>query len=548
MIEDKNRDYKSLRKALGKQADLRSLAETCVCFANAQGGEIVIGIEDKQSEPPSLQKVNITEVNEVIKKLRSLTDGVGIVDQEIIQHENGGQYFSITILPSMRTIATTANGKVFIRVSDNCFPVKSEELTRLAAEKTAFQWELVVAQKIALQEAEREKVVAFLTDISKSDKVSDFVKSKEEHEILEFYQLIDPERQLTNLGVLWLGNPSQRARLSYPITVQYIVYNHKEEKIRKLDWHFHQYSPQELVLMIEREAVELTYSTELPDGLFRKNIRQYPKEVIRELLINAIAHKKYTISGDIFIEVYPDRMTITNPGGLPLGITSQNILHERHRRNPHLIKTLSDLKLMEGEGSGYDLVFEKLARDAKPLPVIESDFSKVSVTVFSHSLNPDAVSILDYIDKHFSLTQKEYITLGVVATEKKVPSTKLSLKLQLNQDDKMRSWIGRLIEDGILTTHGIKKGTEYLLNPELFAQAKLDIKPSLKTLEPYKLDALILEDLKYNGESKLAEIQARLPEVPKGNIQKAVYRLVKNRDLIPDGGKKNRTYKMSKKK
>lgn len=46
MIEDKNIEYKSLRKVVGKTADLKKLAETCVCFANAQGGEIIIGIED----------------------------------------------------------------------------------------------------------------------------------------------------------------------------------------------------------------------------------------------------------------------------------------------------------------------------------------------------------------------------------------------------------------------------------------------------------------------------------------------------------------------
>ncbi|MBT7465898.1 MAG: hypothetical protein HN686_18050, partial [Bacteroidetes bacterium] len=46
MIEDKNRDYKSLRKVVGSKANLRDLAETCVCFANAQGGKIIIGIED----------------------------------------------------------------------------------------------------------------------------------------------------------------------------------------------------------------------------------------------------------------------------------------------------------------------------------------------------------------------------------------------------------------------------------------------------------------------------------------------------------------------
>ena len=66
----------------------------------------------------------------------------------------------------------------------------------------------------------------------------------------------------------------QRARLGYPITVQYIVYNEFEEKVRKKEWHLHLHNPKDLLLEIEKEAVELTYSTEIPDGLFRKNLRQ----------------------------------------------------------------------------------------------------------------------------------------------------------------------------------------------------------------------------------------------------------------------------------
>jgi ATP-dependent DNA helicase RecG len=280
----------------------------------------------------------------------------------------------------------------------------------------------------------------------------------------------------------------------------------------------------------------------------RKSIRQYPKEVVREILINAIAHKKYTISGDIFIEVFHDRLSITSPGGFPIGITKDNILHERHRRNPHLINPLGVLKLMEGEGSGIDLVYQKLAMDAKPLPLIEGEFNKVVITIFSGSIDMGIISILDYIDKHFKLTQKEYITLGIIASEKKILSTQLALKLQLNTQEKIRSWVGTLIDKGIIVSQGIKKGTEYLLNPELFKQAKLDITPSLKTIEPYKLEALIIEDLKYNGKSSLSDIQKRIPEIPGNDIKKTVYKMVKNATLSIEGGKRNRTYDLSKKK
>jgi ATP-dependent DNA helicase RecG len=545
--EDSNIDFKSLRKAFGAKPDVESLAETCVCFANAQGGTLVIGIEDKQSEPPANQKIDVPAMNKLVSRLRSLTDGVGLVNPELHKHANGGEFFSFRILPSSRVIATTTSGKVLIRITDNCYMVRSEELTDLAAEKNAFQWELIVAQKITLSQADPSQVQFFLSHIKKSEKVSDFVKDKTDTEILEYYQLLSPEGFLTNLGVLWLGTSAQRARLSYPVTFQYIVYNEREEKIRKKDWHFHQHNPMQLLLEIEKEAVELTYSTELSNGLFRDTVRKYPKEVIRELLINAIAHKRYTTSGDIFLEVYPDRVVFTNPGGLPLGITKNNILHERQRRNPHLIQILHDLKLMEGEGSGYDLVYEKLSLDAKPFPEIESSFSKMAVTVQSTVLDEEALSVIDYVNKHFQLTQKETITLGVIATRKKLLSTQLSTELQLNQEDKLRHWLGSLLDKSIIISRGVKKGTEYLLNPDLFSQAKLNLSPSLKTIEPYKLEALILEYLKHNGCTKLSKIQAGLAEVYPSDIQKAVYRMVEKGDLQTDGAKRNRTYCLPKK-
>jgi ATP-dependent DNA helicase RecG len=546
--EDRNIEFKSIKKAIGQKSDVESLAETCVCFANAQGGSLVIGIEDKESNPPLNQKVNIDEMNKVVSRLRSLTDGVGLVNPEIIVHENGAQYFVVKILPSTRTIATTTSGKVLIRISDNCYPVRSEELTDLAAEKNAFQWELVVAQKITLQQADAEQINFFLTHIKKSEKVSDFIKQKVDNEILEFYQLLSPEGYLTNLGVLWLGTTAQRARLSYPITFQYLVYNDKAEKVREKKYHFHQYNPMQLLLEIEKEAIELTYASQLTNGLFRDTIRNYPKEVIRELLINSIAHKRYTSSGDIFLEVYPDRIVFTNPGGLPMGISKDNILHERQRRNPHLIQTLHDLKLMEGEGSGYDLVYEKLSLDAKPFPEIESSFTKMAVTVYSGVIDEEALSVIDYINKHFQLTQKEAITLGIIGTRKKLLSTQLSVALQLNAEDKLKYWLGTLLDKNILISRGAKKGTEYLLNPDLFSHAKLNLTPSLKTIEPHKLRALILEDLKYNGRSSMKAIQQRLSEVLPQDIQKSVYQLVKDNELVIEGGTKNRTYLLLKKK
>lgn len=540
-------EYKSLKKAIGKSNQLSALAECCVAFANSQGGYLYIGYEDGQNEPPCEQKIKETELNEIVKRLRDLMDSVAILNPEIMTHENGGQYIKLYIPPSLKIIATTSSGKVFIRIGDSTCPISGHELTRLAAEKGTFQWELI-ASKISLDQADQASITEFLNDLRSSPKVSDFIKQKSSREILQFYQLITDNHYLTNLGVLWFGTPQQRARLSYPITVQYIAYNEREEKVRKKDWHFHQFGPKALLLDIEREAIELTYSTEVANGLFRREIPHYPKEVLRELLVNAIAHKRYTTSGDIFIEVYPDRLSITSPGGLPIGITKDNILHERQRRNPHLIQMMEALNLMEGEGSGFDLLYEKLVRDAKPLPEIESDFSKVTVTIFSNSTNAELISVLDYIGSHYQLTQKEYIALGIIAAQHKILSTQLAYKLQIPQEERMRNWISNLLEKNIIISRGLKKGTEYLLNPDLLSKAKLNIRPTFKIIEPLKLEALIEEGLKHNGPSNIAEIHAFMSEASYKDVSKVVYKMANEGILTVEGSKRYRTYSLAKKK
>lgn len=62
--------------------------------------------------------------------------------------------------------------------------------------------------------------------------------------------------------------------------------------------------------------------------------------------IAALVHRPYSQRGDIFLNLYPDRLEVVNPGHLPLGVTPQNLLHTMVRRNEHLARIFHDLKLM----------------------------------------------------------------------------------------------------------------------------------------------------------------------------------------------------------
>ena len=551
MEEGINIDYKSLKKVVDtagklKSEGLRDLAVTSVAFANVHGGKIVIGIEDKDKQPPLNQTISIKTANDTVTRLKSLCFNVGFQLGEIETHDNRSQFFTITVYPTLKSVATTADGKIYMRIGDQCQPARSEDIVRLASEKDAFQWELQ-PRNVLFTEVPQTNIEWFANEIRKSDRVKQNVKDLIDIEIIEHYNLID-KGKLTNLGVLWLGTASQRSRLVYPLTVQYIVYDDLEKKVRKEDWQDYSKNPKELLLEIEKEAIELTYYDEFPLGLFRNKIRHYDARLIRELLINAIAHKSYTISGDIFIKVYQDRLEITNPGGLPLGITKDNILHTTYRRNPHLIRILHDLKLMEGEGTGYNLIYEITSRDAKAFPIPISDYNATSITQYSKILDEEAVLLLDFIAKNYQLSQKEFIALGVITRHKKILATQLTKELQLTDEDRLRSYISKLSSQSIIINRGEKKGREYLVNPKLIASSKINIKPTLKTIEQPRLKALIEEVLKMTPNISASTIHSKIGDVAIADVRKCIFKMVKEEVLDFGGANKNRVYFLAKKR
>lgn len=535
-------EYKSLQKIRTGDKGFRELSTTCVALANAQGGKIYIGYDDKKKHTLPGQVVEAKEINDAVTKLRSLCFNVALSATEVLTDETNSQYFIITVFPSLKSIASTSDGKFYMRFADKCEPLRSEDMLRLSEVKGCFQWE-ITKTRFAVDDASREKLQILSDSIRSSDRIKDHIRQMDNYELAEYYCLVD-EGYLTNLGVLWLGSTKQKNWISYPITVQYIVYDANEEKVRKVEWRNEGKNPKELLMDIEKEAVELTYSYEFPDGLFRKQIRHYHPKVLRELLVNAIVHKSMTISNDIMIKVYTDRLEIRNPGGLPLGVTKDNILHARHRRNPHFIELMFALGLMEGEGSGYDLIYELNSMEAKEKPTIESSYNECIVTQYAKILKPEILPLLDYVLKNYQLKQKDFTALGIIAREQKIYATELSHELQLADDERLRSYVSALIKKGLVLQKGVHKGSYYIINPILIKNAKADkIPTTLKTVEPDVLESLIIHDLEKHPHSKLSEITDRLPDVDIKEVRKVVYKLVDIKISI-EGAKTNRRYSL----
>ena len=544
LTEKQKVEFKDLQKIRIGDKGFRDLAVTCVAFANAQGGNIYIGFDDKLCAPKPNQQVSEKEANDAATRLRELCFNVALSSSGIQSDENGSQYFILTVSPSMRSIATTSDGKIYIRVADKCMPVRSEDLQNLMDTKGNYQWE-IIRTKFNVDQETIVKLNKLANRIRYSDRAKEHIRQMEDYEIGETYHLID-EGYLTNLGVIWLGTPKQRASICYPNTVQYIVYDALEQKVRREDWHDHTLAPDEMLMEIEKHAIELTYSYEFPKGLFRKEIRHYHPKLVRELLVNAFAHRSYNISKDITIEVYPSRIEISSPGGFPFGVTRNNILHEKVRRNPNMIDLLYVLGLMEGEGSGYDLIYQLNATETKNQPIIEDSYSEVRVIQSADILEPELLPLLDYVLQNYVLSQKSLTAFGIIARAQKILTTDLSNALQLSEEDRLRSYVKTLLDENLICKAGVKKGTCFCINPKLIQNAKAGIKTTLRTIEPHVLKTLVYEDLRLHPGSRIREIEQRLESADIRDIRKILYAGVDCGDIKPEGASKNRTYSILK--
>lgn len=96
-----------------------------------------------------------------------------------------------------------------------------------------------------------------------------------------------------------------------------------------------------------------------------------------------------------------------------------------------------------------------------------------------------------------------------------------------------------------MQSRGVKKGTQYLINPRLVSSAKLNIPTTLKTIEPHRLKALIKEDLRLHPYSLISEIAKRLPDVERKDIQQQIYNMNRRGLLLTTGSKTNRRYALA---
>ena len=545
MKENSLYDKKSLREITGKNADWNEVAKDCVAFSNAQGGVIDYGIEDDADAPPADQKVSEDIAINLENKISGKTLNVS-AHAEILTHENGGQYIRLHIARGTSSASTTS-GKYFTRVSDNSVPLTGDDITRLSAEKGYYRWE-DEESKWSWKDADKEKLKMLLLNLRNSNRVSDFIKQKEDKELLDYYFLtVEESDKMTNLGVLFIGTQSQRGRLMNAPVVQCIQFDQYGDKVWKFLIDDFTKNPQEIIEAIWNNVPVWRESNEISDGLFRKEIPAYDEAVVRELTCNALVHRPYTVSGDIFINIHPDRIEVVNPGALPLGVTPQNILHKTVKRNGHFANLCYALRMMEREGSGYDKMYEVLLSNGKQIPIVEEGDDYVKAIVGRRIISQEAIKVIRYALQVTELRQKQIICLGLIAQHESISAADLIKLLNLKNRDALSPWLNKLVDDGIVETSGRKKGKEYRVCSHILKESGYKGQTSLKRIEPYRLRELIIEDFKIYECASLRDIQQRIgDEISYQKLWKQLDNMIKEGILESTGKNRWTKYRLKK--
>ena len=198
-------------------------------------------------------------------------------------------------------------------------------------------------------------------------------------------------------------------------------------------------------------------------GLLHAEVTEYPLAVVREAIVNAVAHRDYAIRGDdVRVLMFSDRMEIYSPGRLPGHVTLDNLLTERFSRNEAIVQGLSDLGFVERLGYGIDRIFAAMGEAGLPAPVFEETVAGFRVTLIGRGddlvspepaprwanrrLDPRQERALAYLAEHGSITNREFRDL--------IPDL---------SDETVRRLLADLVDQGLLLKVGERKATYYIL-------------------------------------------------------------------------------------
>ena len=426
-----------------------NLYDTLSSFSNTSGGIIIFGVDEKNNYDicgitnPDIFQKKITEQSLMMEpKIRPIIticeyDGKIIASAEIPELDvfNKPCYYS-------------GKGKMkgsYIRVGDADLPMTDYEIYSFDAFKYKTEDELRSKERIEKDIFNEISINSFLDKIIS---VKPNLINLDRDTILKMNGIIDKNNYPTVCGILNFGKYPQIFSPNLDIVAVRCSTNEygieDQNGIRFLDNKRLDGTISEMLkLAISFVINNIKKATRINDRGIREDVLEYPIKAIREIILNSLIHRDYSIHTEnepIRLTIFDDRIEISNPGGL-YGRLSLDELGKVHSdiRNPFIASILEILEVTENRYSGIPTIYAEMKKAGLMEPKFESVRGTFKVTLYNSKKT-------DIINDNFVSKIKAYC---------KTPRTKESLAKFFGYDEKhpayfINSYVIPLIEQGIL--------------------------------------------------------------------------------------------------
>lgn len=507
---------------------------TALC--NMKGGDLVIGMHDKHPH----DVIGTKQAENAIGKLEGeIYKDTGIKTDIYELFEDGKRVLVINVPPRPAGRVFKFEDVPLMRVGEDLRPMSDEVYLSI------------------IQEQEPDFSEQYCDGVTFDDLDPAAIKILKEKYALKqhnpaFISLSD-EQALSDLHLIYMGKVTNAALIlvgkeevlkqKYPQVQISLEYRSNESNI-----HFdhREYFTAPYYLMVDDLWEKINARNgyiPVRNGMYKSyEIPLFNEDVIREAINNAVAHRDYKITSETVIRQYPTKMIVTNSGGLPHGVTIENILYALSTpRNRLLADVLSKTGLVERSGQGVDQIYLNTISEGKPIP----DYSKTDafcVTLILSSKIEDmafsqyVMGIQESLPENNKLSVYEVMTLN-------------SIRLSKDRSSLDKSIVSKLLKEGFIEQRGKTSGTYYILGKDYYEMAgKMGEYSKISDWSEDQALSMMTSFLSKHGKAKMGEfVELFSGHLSRKQIRTIVDKLVDLEMLSYKGEKNMRYYFLGKK-
>jgi len=464
-IKNPEREVCELKSSFSEWEDI---AKTIASFSTKRGGKIFVGI-DRKGCP-----VGTTCSNEIGGRLQTLANNEikpsAVLTIEKITHDPEKESVIVCINITKGNGVYSYKGVHYERRGDTNHALTSEEIFELQKDiKKLYFDELPCYSEerpALISDMDETKIISYLKEIKNIEETTEIKRFLVNHSLL-----VGSTQQVKNAAIMIFGKNPQKfipqLKISLSIFPDKIITDgfEKKEFVGDIFDIF-----RTVFLEIRRNLK--TYS--FIDGTQRLDIPEYPLEVLRECLINALVHRDYfDRNTETFIKIFTDRIEILNPAKFPFeNITFDEIKKTKlsKRRNPLIAEFFESIKLMEKEGRGLSRIEQGMKEHGLPSPLFSVGSNTFLVTLFnSEDKNKLKISPYKKVVDFGSLNKRQTILIEAMNQKKSKSFARADyLKLLETTSEKTTDLtasrdLDELVKKNIISKVGEKRATRYFL-------------------------------------------------------------------------------------